>query len=94
MRMQRFVNTWLRVMWNQDEDNPLMASGVRGSAQYTGSPLQNGWIQLSQWDPQVYELALKAFEARGEDSQAVYVPAILLSAKRAGVQLEGLVSEK
>lgn len=92
--MQRFVNTWLRVMWNQDEDNPLMASGVRGSAQYTGSPLQNGWVQLSQWDPQVYELALKAFEARGEDSQAVYVPAILLSAKRAGVQLEEVAAEK
>jgi hypothetical protein len=81
-------------MWNQDEENPLMASGVRGSAQHTGSPLQTGWAQLSQWDSRAYELALKAFLSRDEAGQAAHIPTILLTAKRAEVQLEGLVSER
>jgi hypothetical protein len=82
--MQRFVNTWLRVMWNQDEDNPLMAARVDGIGAFGSSPLTTGWAQLSQWDPKVYELTLKAFNAQPEDEQAESVPMILLSAARAG----------
>ncbi len=82
--MQRFVNTWLRVMWNQDEDTPLMAARVDGIGAFGSSPLTTGWAQLSQWDPKVYELALKTFSAQPEDKQAEAVPTILLSAARAG----------
>jgi hypothetical protein len=82
--MQRFVNTWLRVMWNQDEDNPRMAERVDGTGAFRSSPLATGWAQLSQWDPKVYELALKTFEIGPEENQAALIPTILLSAARAG----------
>lgn len=90
--MKRFVNTWLRVMWNQDEENPMMASGVDGREPHRFSPLSGGMAQLSQWDPKVYELALKAFLARDESGQAGAAPTILLSAKRAGADLPGLAT--
>ncbi len=82
--MGRFVNTWLRVMWNQDKDNPLMASRVDGIGSHQHSPLTTGWAQLSQWDLQAYELALTAFLAQEESKKIPTAPTILLSAARAG----------
>lgn len=82
--MVRFTNTWLRMMWNQDEENPLMASRVDGTPPHQHSPLATGWSQLSQWDPKAYELALTAFLAREPDAQTAAAPTILLSAARAG----------
>jgi len=92
--MRRFVNTWLRVMWNQDEENPMMASAVDGRKPYRFSPLQDGMAQLAQWDIKVYELALKAFLAGDENARVGWGPAILLAAKRAGVELPGLASPR
>jgi len=85
--MVRIANTWLKVMWNQDEDNPLMAAGVDGREPYKFSPLLVSWSELSQWDKQVYDLALKAFLAKNEEQQAQWAAAMLLCAKRAGVEL-------
>ena len=48
--------------------------------------------QLAQWDIKVYELALKAFLAGDEKARVGLGPAILLAAKRAGVELPGLAS--
>jgi len=91
--MVRMANTWLKVMWNQDEDNPLMASRVDGSEPFNASALLLSWSELSQWDKQVYDLALKAFLAKDEQQQARWAPAMLLCAKRAGVELPGMVGE-
>ena len=44
--MTRMVNTWLRVMWNQDEQKPMMASGVDGREPYRFSPLMDG---MASW---------------------------------------------
>ncbi len=86
--MVRIANTWLKVMWNQDEENPKMAAGVDGREPYKFSSLLVSWSELSQWDKQVYDLALKAFLAKDEEQQARWAGAMLLCAKRAGVELE------
>ena len=78
------ANTWLKVMWNQDAAKPLVASGVDGRTPYKFAPLIFDWTKLSQWDKGVYELALKAFLAEDARKRSQKIPAILLSAKRAG----------
>lgn len=83
--MRRMANTWLKLMWNRDEGLPAMASGVDGRKPHTFSPLTAGWTELAQWDRQVYELARKAFAALEARKRAPQIPALLLSAKRAGV---------
>lgn len=82
--MNRFVNTWLHVMWNQDTAEPLMAARVDGTTPYRHPALAAGWGQLSQWDEQVYDLALTAFLAREGADRIPVAPTILLSAARAG----------
>lgn len=83
--LRRIANTWLKVMWNQDSANPLMAAAVDGRKPHTFSALTSGWTQLSQWDPRVYELAGKAFQAEEKKKRWQQIPELLLSAKRAGV---------
>ena len=83
--MQRFVNTWLRVMWNQDEEDPMMARNVQGEEPYRFTPLMAGFVQLAEWEPRVHELALTHFLGMDEERQARQAPIILLSAARAGV---------
>ena len=83
--MKRIANTWLKVMWNQDQDNPLMASRVDGSQPHKFSPLSARWSELSEWNRQVYDLALKTFLSKSQEQQAALAPVMLLSAKRAGV---------
>ena len=82
--MARLVNTMLRVMWNQDEENPLLATAVDGREPYRFSPLMAGLVQLAEWDPKIHELALTAFLARDDAGQTAAAPTILLSAARAG----------
>jgi len=91
--MVRLANTWLKVMWNQDEDEPLMASRVDGSEPFKHSALLVSWSELAQWDTKVYDLGLKTFLAKSEEQQARWAPAMLLCAKRAGVVLAGMVAE-
>ncbi len=83
--MARIANTWLKLMWNQDEENPMMAAAVDGREPHKFSPLSSRWSELSQWNPKVYDLALKKFLSQSPEQQAAAGPAILLSAKRAGV---------
>ena len=91
--MVRIANTWLKLMWNQDPDNPMMAAGVDGREPHKFSALLNWWGELSQWDRQVYDLALKTFLAKDEQGQAAWAPAMLVCAKRAGVQIPGLAAD-
>ncbi len=83
--MKRIANTWIKVMWNGDEDKPLMAAGVDGREPHKFSPLHARWTELSQWDRKVYDLALKVFVSQSEGRQVQTAPAMLLCAKRAGV---------
>ena len=92
--MGRIANTWLKVMWNQDEDLPKMASGTDGRKPHKFSPLLADWSNLSQWDRKVYDLALKDFLAKKEKERHRWAPTMLVCAKRAGVQLPGLVRDR
>ncbi len=80
--MMRMANTWLAVMWNGDEQAPLMAARVAESEDFKHSPVSRDWAALSQWDRRAYELALTAYLAA--DSPASSAPTMLLCAKRAG----------
>lgn len=84
--MTRIANTWLKVMWNGDEEKPMMAAAVDGHAPYKFSPLAARWSELSQWDRKVYDLALKTFLSQSEEQQARSAPVMLLCAKRAGIE--------
>ena len=84
--MTRIANTWLKLMWNRDEEKPMMAAAVDGRQPYEFSPLAARWSELSQWDRKVYDLALKTFLSRSPEQQARFVPVMLLCAKRAGVK--------
>ena len=86
--MQRFVNTWLDVMWNQDEEEPMLASNVEGREPDRFTALTAGFVELAAWEPRIHELALTAFLARDESARVTAAPGILLSAVRAG-ELEG-----
>ena len=86
--MVRIANTWLKVMWNQDEEKPLMAAAVDGREPHKFPALLNWWSELSQWDRQVYDLALTCFLAKDDKAQAVWAPAMLVCAKRAGVEFQ------
>ncbi len=81
--MERFCNTWLKVMWNGDTENPKMAHRVAENDDYRHGALMHSWTELSQWDPRVYELALTAFNAAGQPAGSA--PTMLLCAKRAGM---------
>ncbi len=82
--MERIANTWIKVMWNGDEADPKMAAAVDGKEPYKFSPLSNNWSELSEWDAQVYDLALAAYNTMSPNSQTVSGPAMLLSAQRCG----------
>jgi hypothetical protein len=86
--MTRIANTWLRLMWNQDEGKPMMAAAVDGREPHRFSPLMARWTELSQWDRNVYDLAWKAFLSQSPAQQARSAPVMLLCAKRAGVKLD------
>ncbi len=86
--MVRIANTWLKLMWNQDEADPKMAASVAGGEPHKAPALYNWWSDLSQWDRQIYDLALTCFLATDEQKQAASAPAMLHCAKRAGVQLK------
>lgn len=83
--MQRIANTWLKVMWNRDEDQPRFSARVSGGEPYDVSALRGRWTELSQWDRRVYDLALKAFLAGNESRKIAAAPILLLCASRAGV---------
>ncbi|NUQ61510.1 MAG: hypothetical protein HUU20_03415 [Pirellulales bacterium] len=83
--MVRIANTWLKLMWNRDEEKPAMAASVDGKGPHTFSPLMARWSELSQWDRKVHDLALKTFLSKGPDQQARSAPEMLLCAKRAGI---------
>jgi hypothetical protein len=83
--MPRIANTWLKLMWNGDEDKPMMAAAVDGRAPHRFSPLMARWSELSQWDRKVYDLALKTFLSQSQEQQAQSAPVMLLCAKRAGL---------
>jgi hypothetical protein len=82
--MARLANTWLKVMWNQDDEKPKMAAAVDGRKPHNFSPLTGRWSELSQWDRKVYDLALKTFLSLRPNQQAALVPEMLLCAKHAG----------
>ena len=82
--MARIASTWLTLMWNQDEEKPMMAGTVEGQAPHKFSPLAARWSELSQWNGKVYDLALKTFLAQSQEQQARTAPVMLLCAKRAG----------
>jgi hypothetical protein len=81
--MSRFANTWLAVMRGGDHAAPRMAAFVDGRPPHETPPLLRGWCELSQWNRQVFELALQAFESLDSKQQPAEIPAILLSATRA-----------
>jgi hypothetical protein len=83
--MVRIANTWLKVMWNQDEGSPMRAAAVDGRGPHKFSPLTARWSELSQWDRKVYDLTLKAFLSQSQRQQAQTAPVMLLCAKRAAV---------
>ena len=83
--MVRMAHTWVRVMWNQSETEPRMASDVAGGAPFAHSALLPNWAELSQWDRKVYELARKAFQEKNPEEQARRAPLMLLCAHRAGI---------
>ncbi len=82
--MKRMANCWVRVMFNGDEEDPMMASHVDGSGEHKFSPVNAVWGMLAQWDARAYELALKKFEAASEEGQVGMAPTILMMANRAG----------
>ncbi|MEA3402383.1 MAG: hypothetical protein U9R79_14190 [Armatimonadota bacterium] len=82
--MRRFVNTWLEVMWNGDEETPRMAHRVAEDENFRHSALLRSWTELAQWDRRVYELALTEFQNKDAEGQAAWAPAMLLCASRAG----------
>ena len=84
--MTRIANTWLKLMWNGDEEKPMMAAAVDGQVPYKFSPLAARWTELSEWDRKVYDLALKTFLAQNAEQQAHRAPVMLLCAKRAGIE--------
>ena len=84
--MTRIANTWLKRMWNRDEEKPLMAAAVDGRKPHEFSPLMARWSELSQWDRKVYDLALKTFLSQSPEQQARSAPEMLLCAKRAGIK--------
>lgn len=84
--MTRIANTWLKLMWNRDEEKPMMAAAVDGQKPHEFSPLMARWSELSQWDRKVYDLTLKTFLSKGPEQQARLAPMMLLCAKRAGVK--------
>ena len=86
--MKRIANTWLKVMWNQHQEKPMMAAAADGRAPHRFSPLMPRWTELSEWGRTVYDLARKAFLAQSPAQQARSAPVMLLRAKRAGVELD------
>ena len=92
--MARIANTWLKLMWNRDEEKPMMAAAVDGRKPHKFSPLAARWSELSQWDRKVYDLALKAFLSQSPEQQARTAPVMLLCEKRAGIKSrQGSLSE-
>lgn len=83
--MRRIANTWLRLMWNRDEEKPRMAAAVDGRPPHDVAPLRGGWSELSQWDRKVYDLARKAFLSLSPEEQVRSAPEMLLCARRAGI---------
>ena len=84
--MARIANTWLKLMWNGDEEKPMMAAAVDGRKPHKFSPLTARWSELSEWDRKVYDLALKTFLSQSQEQQARSAPVMLLCAKRAGIK--------
>ncbi len=80
--MVRIANTWLKVMWNRNEEKPMMAAAVDGQEPHKFSALMARWSELSEWDRKVHDLALKAFLSQTPEQQARSAPMMLLSAKR------------
>lgn len=81
--MRRFANTWLEVMWNGNEEEPLFAYRVAEDENYKHSALMRDWCLLAEWDARAYDLALTAYEAAGQP--AASAPVMLRCAVRAGV---------
>ena len=82
--MRRFANTWLRVMWNRDEQNPMLASNVKGDGAHRFSPLTQGFVELAEWEPRIHDLAVNAFSSLDEPERIPLAHLIVLSAARAG----------
>lgn len=83
--MRLIANCWLRVMFNGDEQKPLMASHVDGSGNHRHSALNAHWSRVAQWDRRAYDLALRAFDSMPETAKARQAPTMLVTAKRAGM---------
>lgn len=81
--MRRLANTWLRLMWNQDAEEPRMAGRVDGSEPGKHRALLTSWAELSQWDPQVHTLATSAWAELDPAQQARWAPTMLLCGTRA-----------
>jgi hypothetical protein len=67
--MKRLTRTMLDLMWNQSEEDPKLGPTVdKRGEKFTF--LTHDWIDLCQWEPRIYELALKTYQKKPAVTQA------------------------
>ena len=72
----RFANTFTKRMWNGSLDSPRIGDRVnrkKGDARTFA-----GWIELSQWDPQILEIYQAIFR-NGDNQPVTAIPGILVA---------------
>lgn len=60
--LRRFASTYVDVMWNGDRDHPKFGKNVKTKA--SDAEVWSDWIELSEADPRVWELALALYRAK------------------------------
>lgn len=77
--MKRFTRTVLDLMWNGSESKPGLGPNcaTRGDQH---SFLMSDWLDLCQWEPRIYELALVNHRAAAKPAPASF-PALLAAEK-------------
>lgn len=60
--LTKFSNTYADVMWNQSEDDPMIAGVVDGHRSKRDGRTIHEWAKLAQWNPKVWHIATRIQE--------------------------------
>jgi hypothetical protein len=81
--MRRFAHTLLDLMWNGSLEEPTIGSRV--DTREGDTFIVNDWINLCDWEPQVFEVMWALYRRKSPDNpglRMLYLPALLAAQKR------------
>lgn len=81
--MKRFAHTLLDLMWNGSLEEPTI--GGRVDSQEGDTFIVNDWINLCDWEPQVFEVMWALYRRKSPDNpglRMLYLPALLAAQRR------------